>query len=194
MDKPIPVQIALHEYFSLSSRIVTCGKKAASRDQLHAIDSKWLNLLHTLYPSWALGCPFRSRSRGPSRLSSIFLSATTRLKSSSLSPLSTFFTFLSPLSVPTFCPHFVPLSKSSSLSPLSLLSSTSCLKSRSLPLDFLATEDLPSPSHLAETWPVRPGSCRRSGPRNQLHTSRRWRTSNDRFLWGTENRRSEGMR
>jgi len=45
MDKPTPVQVALHGYFSLSSRIVTGGGRAALRDQLHAIDSKWLNFL-----------------------------------------------------------------------------------------------------------------------------------------------------
>ena len=48
MDKPIPVQVALHGYFYLSSRIVTGGGRVALRDQFHVIDCKWLKLLQAL--------------------------------------------------------------------------------------------------------------------------------------------------
>ena len=67
MDKPTPVQVALHGYFSLSSRIITCGARAALRDQLHAIDSKWLMFSTIIFLSRALARtpPARSRSLSP---------------------------------------------------------------------------------------------------------------------------------
>ena len=56
MDKPNPVQVALHVYISLSSRVVTCEGRAALRNLFYTIDFKRLRFPQDLCPRWALGC------------------------------------------------------------------------------------------------------------------------------------------